>query len=132
MVKTLESAREELKELGMEYFATLNNHKGGLLIILNNMDETDKINAMTYGIHKRVQYLMCASNSKLLCGYKPMMGKEKEMTFNLEDIQSITSKSPFLLGTNIIVSLKNGDELKFNSDEKKAVLKFVEVTSKLV
>ena len=132
MAKTLESAQKELKALDLSYYGELPQHKRHLEVILNNMEEGEEVKAMVYGIHKRTQYLICASGSQILCGTNPVIGKKKEMTLKIEDIKSISLKSGFLSGSSIIISQKNGTELKFNSDEKKNIIKFVNAASTLV
>ncbi|MCF7976194.1 MAG: PH domain-containing protein [Phycisphaerae bacterium] len=132
MAKALEQAQAELEALGLKTFGTIMTYRGGLDIILNHMDENEVIKDMTTGISSRVTYIMAVTDAQLLCGSKPMIGKEKELTYALDEIESMTLKSPFLLGHNIIVKLKNGQEIKFNSDDKKAAARFVNTASSLV
>lgn len=132
MAKTLESAQKELKALDLSYYGELPQHKKHLEIVLNNLEENEEIKAMVYGIHKRMSYLICATDSQIVCGNKPLMGKQKEMQIKMDDIKSISLKSGFLSGSSIILSQKNGTELKFNSDEKKNITKFVNAASTLV
>lgn len=132
MGKSLESAQNELAAVGLEFYATLQLYRNDLNIILKNMSEDETIRAMVYGFHKRTKYLICASDSQVICGSKPLIGKDKEMIFKMDELTSITMKSNFLLGHNVVLTLKDGTVLKFNSDEKKNVSKFVEAASGLV
>ncbi len=132
MAKELEKAQEELAALDLSFFGTLLNYRGGLNIILNNMAEDEVIKDMTTGICKRATYIMGVTNSQLLCGCKPMVGKEKEMVFGLSDLASVSLKSSFFLGHNIIIKTKSGAEHKFNSDDKKATTRFVNSAASLL
>jgi len=129
MAKSLVSAQTELKNIGIPFYGDLLNYRGGLEIILNNLEEEDEIKGMVTGIHKRSNYLICVTESKIVCAVKSLTGKQKEMIIKTDDIKSIEMKSPFLAGHNIIISLKDASQLKFNSDEKKNITRFVTAAS---
>ncbi len=124
MAKSLEKAQEELKALDLSFFGTILTYRGGLDIILSHMEEDEAIKDMMTGINRRATYIMAVTDKQFICGCKPMIGKSKELVYQLADVESITQKSPFLLGHNIIVKLKQGEEIKFNSDDKKATKRF--------
>ena len=124
MPKSLEKAQAELTALDLSFFGTILTYRGGLDIILSHMEEDEAIKDMMTGIHRRATYLMAVTDKQFICGCKPMVGKSKEMVFQLADLESITLKSSFLLGHNIIVKPKQGEEVKFNSDDKKAAKRF--------
>jgi hypothetical protein len=132
MAKSLEKAQAELKALDLLYFGTLPTYRGGLDIILSHMEEDEAIKDMTAGISRRVNYIMAVTDKQFICGCKPLIGKSKELVYQLADVESITQKSPFLLGHNIIVKLKQGEEIKFNSDDKKATKRFAAAAASCV
>lgn len=132
MAKELEKAQEELTALDLSYFGKLLPYRGGLNIILNNMAEDEEFKDMTTGIHKRSTYIIGLTTSQILCGCKPMIGSNKEMSFSLSDLASVTLKSSFLLGHSIIIRTRSGEETKFNSDDKKAAKRFVTSAAALV
>lgn len=132
MAKDLEKAQAELSALDLNYFGTILTYRGGLDIILNNMAEDEEIKDMTTGIYKRATYMIALTDSQVLCGCKPMVGKNKEMSFKLSDLASVTLKSSLLFGHNIIIKTKSGEEYKFNSDDKKPTARFVASASALL